>query len=171
MTAMANGMAGELSALGEGVDPAWASFIYREARLADESRYSEWESLWDDEEAIYWVPIQPGQDPETHLSYIYDNRRRLASRIRQLNSGFRHAQVPPSVMRRLITNMEVIGRDERSVTIGSNFALFEYREVLNIWAGRYIHRIRTSGDELRLLEKTVHLVNSSAPIPTLAFLI
>jgi 3-phenylpropionate/cinnamic acid dioxygenase small subunit len=155
----------------EGVDPAWAGFIYHEARLADESRYSEWEALWDDEEAVYWVPIQPDQDPETHLSYIYDNRRRLASRIRQLNSGFRHAQVPPSVMRRLITNLEVVDRDERSVTIGSNFVLFEHREGLNIWAGRYLHRIRTSGDELRLLGKTVHLVDSAAPILTLAFLI
>jgi 3-phenylpropionate/cinnamic acid dioxygenase small subunit len=159
------------SSLSEGLDPAWAGFIYREGRLADESRYSEWEGLWDDDEAVYWIPIDPDKDPSTHLSYIYDNRRRLASRVRQLNSGFRHAQTPPSVMRRQITNLEVVGRDERSVTIGSNFALFEQREVLSIWAGRYTHRIRTDGEELRLLEKVVHLVNSAAPIPTLAFLI
>jgi 3-phenylpropionate/cinnamic acid dioxygenase small subunit len=91
--------------------------------------------------------------------------------VRQLNSGFRHAQTPPSVMRRLVTNLEVVGRDERSVTIGSNFALFEYRETMSIWAGRCTHRIRTDGEELRLLEKVVNLVNASAAIPTLAFLI
>ncbi len=155
----------------DGIDPAWAGFIYREARLADESRYSEWESLWDDDEAVYWVPIEPDQDPNRKLSYIYDNRKRLASRIRQLNSGFRHSQTPPSTMRRLITNLELIAQDERSVTIGSNFVLFEHREVLTTWAGRYTHRIRTNGDKLRLLQKVVHLVNSRDSIPTLAFLI
>ena len=30
------------------------AFIYTEARLADESRYAEWEALWDDD-AVYWV--------------------------------------------------------------------------------------------------------------------
>ena len=173
-TATSAGAAGLLDGAcvpAEGIDPAWAGFIYREARLADESRYSEWEGLWDDDEAIYWVPIEHDQDPAKQLSYIYDNRKRLASRVRQLNSGFRHAQTPPSVMRRLITNLELVAQDERSVTIGSNFVLFEHREVLSIWAGRYTHRIRTDGDEPRLLEKVVHLVNSAAPIPTLAFLI
>ena len=39
-----------------GVDPALVAFIYHEARLADEARYSEWEALWDDS-ARYWVPM------------------------------------------------------------------------------------------------------------------
>ena len=30
------------------------AFIYKEARLADESCYAEWEALWDDD-AVYWV--------------------------------------------------------------------------------------------------------------------
>lgn len=153
------------------IEPDLVAFIYREARLADESRYSEWEALWDDEEAIYWVPVDPTKSPEEHVSYIYDNRRRIRSRIAQLNSGFRHAQTPPSVMRRQVTNLEIVGRDERSVTVGSNFALFEHRHDLKIWAGRYEHRIRTDGAELRLLAKHVYLVNARGPIPTLAFLI
>jgi 3-phenylpropionate/cinnamic acid dioxygenase small subunit len=34
------------------------AFIYTEARLAAESRYAEWEALWDDD-AVYWVPASP----------------------------------------------------------------------------------------------------------------
>ena len=152
------------------VDPELAAFVYHESRLADEARYSEWEALWTDD-ARYWVPMQEGQDPETHLSYIYDNRQRIKSRIAQLNTGARHSQTPPSKMRRILSNLERVDSDDRSVTVGSNFALFEYRIEMSIWAGRYLHRIETGPDGLRLIEKTVLLVNSHGPVKTLAFLI
>jgi hypothetical protein len=77
------------------VDPALVAFIYHEARLADEARYSEWEALWDDR-ATYWVPMAPDADPETQVSYINDNRTRIRSRVAQLNTGVRHSQTPPS---------------------------------------------------------------------------
>jgi 3-phenylpropionate/cinnamic acid dioxygenase small subunit len=153
-----------------GVDPVVAGFIYLEARLADESRYAEWEALWDDD-AVYWVPRHETADPEQDVSYIYDNRRRLASRIKQLQTGARHAQTPPSRMRRLISNLELVAADDDTVTVASNFVLYEYRHSMTTWAGRYLHCIRTSSDSLRLRQKTVHLVNGDAPIPTMAFLI
>jgi 3-phenylpropionate/cinnamic acid dioxygenase small subunit len=152
------------------IDPAVVAFLYREARLADEARYSEWESLWDSD-ATYWVPMREDADPETDLSYIYDNRRRIASRIAQLNTGSRHSQTPPSKMRRLISNIELLSSDERSVTVGANFVLFEYRTDMVIWAGRYLYRVRTDSRPLRLLEKTVHLVNAHDSVPTMSFLI
>ena len=34
---------------------AVVDFLYREARLADEARYAEWEALWTDD-GVYWVP-------------------------------------------------------------------------------------------------------------------
>jgi 3-phenylpropionate/cinnamic acid dioxygenase small subunit len=152
------------------VAPELAAFVYLEARLADEARYSEWEALWTDD-ASYGVPMRPGDDPETRLSYIYDNRARIRSRIAQLNSGARHSQTPPSTMRRLISNLERVAADGRSTSVASNFVLFEHRREMNIWAGRCIHRIETGPGGFRLIEKTVHLVNADAPIRTLAFLI
>ncbi|MFJ8816325.1 aromatic-ring-hydroxylating dioxygenase subunit beta [Amycolatopsis thermoflava] len=155
-----------------GVDPAIAAFLYREARLADEARYSEWEELWDDD-GLYWVPMSPDADPARDLSYIYDNRRRIKSRVAQLNTGARHSQTPPSKMRRLLTNLEVLERDADTVTVGSNFVLYEYRYQMTTWAGRVIHRVR-AGDPARgprLVRKTVHLVNAGGPVPTLAFLL
>jgi len=82
-------------------------FLYEEARLADESRYEEWEALVTDD-MHYWVPAAPGDyDPASRLSYVNDNRPRLATRLKQLRTGRRHAQTPPSAMRRLITNIEI----------------------------------------------------------------
>jgi 3-phenylpropionate/cinnamic acid dioxygenase small subunit len=74
-------------------------------------------------------------------------------------------------MRRMLTNLEVLGRTEDSVTVGANFALHEYRHVLTVWAGRVVYRLRRGPDGLRMAAKTVHLVNAGGPVPTLAFLI
>ena len=153
-----------------GVAPALVAFIYREARLADEARYSEWEALWDDD-ATYWVPMSPDADPETQVSYINDNRTRIRSRVAQLNTGVRHSQTPPSVLRRTVSNFEVSETRGDTVTVASNFILAEYRFDLTLWAGRYLHTIRRTEGGLRLAGKTVHLVNAGGPIPTMAFLI
>jgi 3-phenylpropionate/cinnamic acid dioxygenase small subunit len=152
------------------VNPAAAAFLFKEARLADEARYSEWESLWDDD-GLYWVPMHPDDDPELKVSYIYDNRRRLKSRIAQLNTGVRHSQTPPSMLRRILGNMETLDEQDGVLTIGCNFVLLEYRYELTTWAGRYIYKIRMTGEEPKLSAKTVHLVNGGGAITTMSFLI
>src|SRR5579872_2111673 len=83
-------------------------FIYREARLADEHDYAGWEALWTDD-AVYWVPSGDTTDPMTQMSIIHDNRSRIRIRIRQLETGRRHAQAPPSQLRRMVTNIELLG--------------------------------------------------------------
>jgi 3-phenylpropionate/cinnamic acid dioxygenase small subunit len=147
------------------------SFLYLEARLTDEGRYSEWESLWADDDVEYRVPMHPDDDPRKTLAYINDNRRRIKSRVAQLNTGNRHSQTPPSVMRRVISNSEVVANTADTVTVESNFALFEYRVRQRFWAGRVIHTVRRSDEGLTLVRKIVHLIDASGPIDTLAFLI
>jgi 3-phenylpropionate/cinnamic acid dioxygenase small subunit len=148
------------------------SFLYLEARLADEGRYSEWEALWAEDEAVeYRVPMHPDDDPRTTLAYINDNRQRIRSRVAQLNTGNRHSQVPPSVMRRLLSNSEIVDATGADVTVESNFALFEYRLRQRFWAGRVVHTVRRSATGPRLLRKIVHLIDASGPVETLAFLI
>ena len=149
------------------------SFLYLEARLADEGRYSEWEALWanDDESVEYRVPMHPDDDPRTTLAYVNDNRRRIKSRVAQLNTGNRHSQTPPSVMRRTVANSEVVADDGETVTVESNFSLFEYRIRQRFWAGRVTHEIRRSADGPRLVRKIVNLIDAGGPVETLAFLI
>jgi 3-phenylpropionate/cinnamic acid dioxygenase small subunit len=154
-------------------DPEILSFLYLEARLADEGRYSDWESLWadDDDSVEYRVPMHPDDNPRTTLAYINDNRRRINSRVAQLNTGNRHSQTPPSVMRRIVSNSEVVEQDADSVTVESNFALFEYRIRQRFWAGRVRHTIRRTPDGPRLVRKIVQLIDAGGPVETLAFLI
>jgi 3-phenylpropionate/cinnamic acid dioxygenase small subunit len=153
------------------------AFLYLEARLADESRYAAWEALVADD-MHYWVPKGAADyDPANRLSYINDNRPRLATRIRQLETGVRHAQTPPSPMRRIISNIEVLAVDDVAGTyaVGSNFVLYELAvqsgATLRVWPGRVTHRLRRIGGELRMSQKIVELVTASVPQWNMAFLI
>ncbi len=154
------------------------AFLFHEARLADEHRYDEWEALWTDD-ALYWVPAEEDADPDGRVSIIYDNRRRIATRIRQLTSGDRYAQSPPSRLRRLISNIELAteggeeGLDrDGDVEVASNFLVVEVRlgETV-LWGGRTEHRLRHLDGELRMVRKKVMLAGCADDHPTLAFLI
>ncbi|HEV3350059.1 MAG TPA: aromatic-ring-hydroxylating dioxygenase subunit beta [Methylomirabilota bacterium] len=155
---------------------AVADFLYLEARLADEARYAEWLELWTDD-GVYWVPAttDPGADPERHLSHIYDNRARIETRVKLLQTGVRHSQEPASQMRRLVSNIEVEAAADGELVAGSNFILAELavqaRRELHWWAGRVTHRLRRVDGRLRMSRKTVVLVNAAEPLPNLAFLI
>ena len=153
---------------------AVADFLALEARLADEGRYDEWEALWDDD-GVYWIPAGgDNPDPDRQLSFAYDNRARIASRVRQLSSGTHHTQVPPSRLRRLISNIEILAEAADGVlSVGSNFLLTEYRRgALTLWAGRVLHQLRPHpAGGFRMAQKKVLLVNNTGDIPTLSFLI
>jgi benzoate/toluate 1,2-dioxygenase subunit beta len=158
------------------------AFLFLEARLADESRYDEWEALVTDD-MHYWVPAGPavGQ-PSDSLSYVNDNRARLATRMRQLRTGKRHAQTPVSPMRRLITNIEVLDSTATGTTsdgdeyrVGSNFVLYELAaqatHQLRIWPGRTTHTLRRVDGELRMAAKVIELVTATEPQPNMTFLL
>jgi 3-phenylpropionate/cinnamic acid dioxygenase small subunit len=146
-------------------------FIYREARLADEHDYDAWESLWTDD-ATYWVPAADDRDPDAHVSIVYDNRSRIALRVKQLKTGKRHSQNPPSSVRRLVSNVELMGTDGEELLVGANFVAVERRERgTTLWAGRSEYRLRREEGELRMAAKKVTLVDRDQPLSTLAFLI
>jgi 3-phenylpropionate/cinnamic acid dioxygenase small subunit len=151
-------------------------FVYREARYQDEHRYDEWEALWADD-AVYWVPSGADEiDPTAQMSIIFDNRSRIGTRIKQLKTGKRHAQTPPSKLRHLISNVELYTptadapADESEV--GANFLVYESRERgVTLWAGRSEWTLRRTDDEFKIVRKKVMLVNNDRPLSTLAFLI
>jgi 3-phenylpropionate/cinnamic acid dioxygenase small subunit len=153
-------------------DPLLEHFLYYEARLMDESRYDEWLSLWT-EDAQYWVPCNEDDiDPQRHVSIIYDDHERLVQRVERLKSGSVLAQQPQPRMRRLISNIEVVGRTQADLTVQSNFILGLARAgTKQLWAGRSIHDLRRAGDSFKIARKKVLLIESDQEIPLLQFLI
>jgi benzoate/toluate 1,2-dioxygenase beta subunit len=147
-------------------------FVYREARLQDEHEYEAWEALWTGD-GTYWVPANgDASDPTTVMSVIFDNRSRIATRVKQLQTGKRHSQSPPSRIRRIISNVELLGEEDGDVLAGANFVVYESRERgITTWAGRSTYRLRQTEVGLRMAHKKVALVDNDRPLYTLAFLI
>lgn len=152
-------------------------FLYKEARLADENDYDGWEALWTDD-AIYWVPVDgEGDHPRTTVSIIFDNRSRISTRMKQVKTGKRYAQAPPSNLRRIIGNVELLGgrtnaTGEVDLEIGANFMVLESRDRGNtLWGGRTTYRLRRVDGQIRLAYKKVVLVDNEQAVPTLGFLI
>jgi 3-phenylpropionate/cinnamic acid dioxygenase small subunit len=110
-----------------------------------------------------------------HLAHVYDNRARLETRVRLLQTGLRHSQEPASLMRRLVSNVEVTAGEDGELVAESNFLLAELsvqaRAELHWWVGRTTHHLRRVDGALRMRAKKVVLVNAAEPLPNLAFLI
>ena len=148
-------------------------FLYTEARLADEHDYDGWEALWTDD-GVYWIPAggRSDLDPTTQMSIAFDNRSRIHTRVAQLKSGKRHSQSPPSSLRRMVTNVELMGEDGGDALVGANFLAAEARtRGTTLWAGRAEYRLRRVDGGVRMAWKKVTLIDRDRPLFTLSFLI
>jgi 3-phenylpropionate/cinnamic acid dioxygenase small subunit len=117
----------------------------------------------------------PAATPDTHISHLYDNRARIDTRIKLLQTGNRYSQEPASLMRRLISSVEVTAGEGGELVVESNFLLAELsiqsKHEMHWWVGRTTHRLRRVDGELRMALKKVVLVNAAEPLPNLSFLI
>jgi 3-phenylpropionate/cinnamic acid dioxygenase small subunit len=149
-----------------------SQFIYKEARLQDNHQYAEWEALWTDD-GIYWIPANgEGGDPEKEMSIVYDNRSRIGLRIRQFFTGKRHSQNPRSRLRRIVSNIELLGQEPGGLRVTANAMVFESSERGDtIWASRNEYLLRREPSGWRMAFKKVVLANNDRALYTMAFLI
>jgi 3-phenylpropionate/cinnamic acid dioxygenase small subunit len=149
-----------------------SQFLYVEARLQDEHQYDAWEALWT-ADGIYWVPANGDDiDPDAQMSIIYDNRSRIALRIRQFHTGKRHTQSPVSRLRRLMSNIELLPAENDEIKVAANVMIFESNlRGDTVWAARNEYVLRREGDTLRMARKKVMLVNNDRALYTLSFLV
>ncbi|MGQ0699338.1 MAG: aromatic-ring-hydroxylating dioxygenase subunit beta [Panacagrimonas sp.] len=147
-------------------------FIYREARFQDDHEYDAWEALWADD-GVYWIPANGDDiDPENQMSIVYDNRSRIALRIKQFHTGKRHSQTPRSRLRRVVSNVEILEREGAEIRVTANAMIFESNQRAEaVWATRTEYLLRREGDSFRMARKKVMLVNNDKPLYTLSFLI
>ncbi|MEX2453235.1 MAG: aromatic-ring-hydroxylating dioxygenase subunit beta [Rhodospirillaceae bacterium] len=135
-------------------------FLYREAALLDEWRLDEWLGLLTDD-ARYLIPPNdlPDGDPDTSLFIIADDINRIRSRVKRLKSPDAHAEFPPSRTRRLIANVRILEQDRDGATVTANFSVHRFRRggKGGVYVGRYVYRLRTMPDGLRIAERRAFL--------------
>jgi 3-phenylpropionate/cinnamic acid dioxygenase small subunit len=117
-------------------------FLYGEARLLDERRFTEWLDLLTDD-IRYWMParttryaagtkalsvLDKSRDRsdelarEGEMTLLDDTKETLAMRVARLDTGLAWSEDPPSRTRHMITNIEVEDGDiADEVRVHSNF--------------------------------------------------
>jgi phthalate 3,4-dioxygenase subunit beta len=139
-------------------------FLYREAGLLDRRQYHAWLSLLTDD-VLYRVTAAVARDAgESALDYaiIDEHMTGLKSRIDQIsNPRLTRAENPPSMMRRVVSNIEAYHGDGPSeFSVESYLVAYRSRpgapEGGFYVAGRH-DTLRRSDAVWRLARRTVHL--------------
>ncbi len=89
--------------------------VYREARLLDEERFTDWLEQTT-EDVVYRMALTSRRFRKDRVAplalgsgYTFnDSRERLALRIKRLQSGYVWAEDPPNFVRRVVSNVEIV---------------------------------------------------------------
>ena len=135
-------------------------FLYHEAALLDEWRLDDWLGLLT-EDAVYRIP--PNDQPQglsaNTLFTIADDIARIKARIVRLKSRNAHAEFPHSRTRRMISNVRLLGQDDRTAAIAANFVIYRFRrnEDIREYVGTYDFKLAKTNGGLKIAERTVRL--------------
>ncbi len=138
-------------------------FLYREARLLDQRKFTEWNNLFA-EHGTYWIPLVEDQpDPVNHLSLAYEDSMMRQVRINRLNHDRAWSQKPRSRTSHMLSVIviEKICDKTNRLVVGSAFQVAEWRSFgLRTFAGLYTHTLLVSDGHLQIAQKRADLIDS-----------
>lgn len=148
-------------------------FFYSEARLLDQGRFHEWLDLFTDD-VWYWMPTRDivqgstGQEDGGGLSFRYldENKTSLLMRVKRLDTGMAHVEVPPSLTRHLISNVIIQETDRpNELAVHANFIVFQSRkEKEQAWfVGEREDRLRKADDLWKIAQRKIVLDHPVLP--------
>ena len=148
-------------------------FLYHEARLLDSLRFHEWLALFTDDAQYRMPTIENVQNEERayesddlHFGYFNDDKQGLALRVSQLDTGLRHAEVPPSLAARFITNILVEpSQTSDEVNAYSNFLVFQVRHGRHetSFTGRREDRLRKTDQGWKIAARAIIMLRPVLP--------
>ncbi len=140
-------------------------FIYEEARMLDEGRYSDWLNLWL-EDGIYWMPLDYRQtDPDLITSLLYEDNFMLRLRVGRLNGERTFSQKPKSRCHHVIQRPFVDEFDPEAGQFVTCTAMHYVETRLDdqfLLALTARHELKLVDGKLRIANKRVELLNSDA---------
>lgn len=140
-------------------------FIYAEARLLDEGRFSEWLDLWLGD-GHYWMPLDYKQtDPHLVTSLMYEDHFMLRLRVERLNGARTFSQKPKSRCHHVLQRPFVDEFDKNGGTFKTNTSMHYVETRLDeqfLLACTATHELKLKDGKLRIANKRVDLLNSDA---------
>lgn len=152
------------------------NFLYAEAELLDERRFTEWLDLLA-EDLTYFMPIQRNVrfGDEAHqqtregadISWVDEDKWTLSKRVEQLNTGLHWAEEPASRVSHLVTNVQIkdvqpsLDAPEH-VLVSSRFLIYQNRvdHETALFAGKRLDSLRRVGSEWKLARREITLDQS-----------
>lgn len=144
-------------------------FLYHEAELLDERRFSEWIDLIADD-IHYHVPqrrnVKFGEqerensDPESEISWFDEGKATLAGRVRQINTGLHWAEEPLSRVCHMVSNVEVLDVQGDEVKVKSRFLVYRNRllDEVDLFVGKREDTLRRDAETgWKIAKRTVIL--------------
>lgn len=151
-------------------DEALIRFVYRETRLLDERRFDEWYELFA-EDALYWVPLAPGQqDGLNHASLMYEDKLLLKLRVERLRNPRSYSLHPQVRSQHVLQHPEVESVDAAAneYRLRTPFLYVEARgDEQQLYAAVATHVLRVEHGVLRIRMKRVDLLNCDAALPSI----
>ena len=140
-------------------------FIYAEARMLDEGRFTEWLELWL-EEGIYWMPLDYKQtDPDLVTSLLHEDHFMRQLRVERLNGERTFSQKPKSRCNHVIQRPFVDRFDPDAGEFETNTSMHYVETRLDeqfLLALTAQHQLRLVDGKLRIANKRVDLLNCDA---------
>lgn len=140
-------------------------FIYNEARMLDEGRYSEWIDLWLPD-GVYWMPLDYKQtDPHLVTSLLYEDNFMLKLRVERLNGERTFSQKPKSRCHHVIQRPFIDTFDAEAGEFQTNTSMHYVETRLDeqfLLALTATHDLKLVDGKIRIANKRVELLNSDA---------
>lgn len=145
-------------------------FLYREARLIDEKRWTEWAGLFADE-GEYWVPATRNQpDPHNHVSLIYERSLLRDIRVKRYTHPNAMSLQPQPYSVHFVSNvmLDAFDDDAGVCVVNSRFLMLEYRrDEQRTFGGAATHTLDVAGPEWKIRMKKVELVNCDSALESI----
>ena len=155
----------------EHLRPAVEQALYHEARMLDDRCYRAWLDRFTDD-CIYWIPLDPNGDPRHQVSYLLDDQRRMQDRIGLLETGWAHAQEPPSRTCRTVSNVEAWPLPDGEVLARCSTVTWEHRrDRLTAFASRNDFVLAFLGEYWAIRLKVVRLVDCGGDVRKFSFVL
>ena len=139
-------------------------FIYAEARMLDEGRFSEWLDLWLPD-GRYWMPLDYKQtDPHLVTSLLHEDMFMLKLRVERLNGARTFSQKPKSrchhvIQRPFVDEFDPGGKIVTNTSMHYVETRLDEQFLLALTA---THELKVVSGAIRIANKRVDLLNSDA---------
>jgi 3-phenylpropionate/cinnamic acid dioxygenase small subunit len=149
-----------------------SDFLYREADLLDERRYTEWLDMLT-EDYRYSVPLRmnvPFSDVarneatklDTEICWFDEPKETVANRVTQLLTGVHWAEEPVSRVSHLVTNLRLTRVELPEIEVSSRFLVYRNRvsDETDVLVGRRTDVLREDGGDWKIARRTLLLDQS-----------